>query len=320
MAPQLGKRKRVTREQLERPSRSPSPEESSNDEDVQELFRRAFEKKFKPLDVEPVTSEAKAKAKEKEKEKEKETPVEEEEEEEVEEHISEAEDDWSGLSDDDDMPKVEVIEYKDTTYDDSDEATSKALKRAFMTSKPPTSTSMSTKSTSSLSATKKEPTDADDTGEVANLKNDLALQKLLRDSHILSASSSGASTPNLTTSGAARHKSTDLHLQSLGARGSVFTQKKMPMAQRKHMATVARTTEAKRRHEAREGGIILEKEKREPRRDERKRERSVGGPSIGKFKGGTLSLSKKDVKSITGGPGSQGGKGKWGKSKGKPRR
>jgi hypothetical protein len=185
-----------------------------------------------------------------------------------------------------------------------------------MSSKPPTSSTP----TSSLSTTRKKPTDADDTGEVANLKNDLALQKLLRDSHILSASSSGASTPNLTTSGAARHKSTDLHLQSLGARGSVFTQKKMPMAQRKHMATVARTTEAKRRHEAREGGIILEKEKREPRRDERKRERSVGGPSIGKFKGGTLSLSKKDVKSITGGPGSQGGKGKGGKSKGKPRR
>jgi hypothetical protein len=301
MAPQLGKRKRITREQLERPSRSPSPEASSDNEDMQELFRRAFEKKFKPLDVEPVTIKAK------------ETPVEEEEEDE--EEGSDAEDDWSGLSDDD-TPKVEVIEYKDTTYDDSDEATSKALKRAFMSSKPPTSTTP----TSSLSATKKKSTDADDTGEVANLKNDMALQKLLRDSHILSASSSGASTPTLTTSGAARHKSTDLHLQSLGARGSVFTQKKMPMSQRKHMATVARTTEAKRRHEAREGGIILEKEKREPKKDERKRERSVGGPSIGKFKGGTLSLSKKDVRSITGGPGSQGGKGKGAKGKGKPRR
>ena len=311
MAPQLGKRKRVTREQLERPSRSPSPEESgsSDNEDMQELFRRAFEKKFKPLDVEPVTSKAK------------ETPAEEDDEDddedEDEEEGSGAEDDWSGLSDDD-TPKVEVIEYKDATYDDSDEATSKALKRAFMSSKPPTSTS--TKSTSSVSATRKKPTDADDTGEVANLKNDLALQKLLRDSHILSASSSGASTPTLTTSGAARHKSTDLHLQSLGARGSVFTQKKMPMSQRKHMATVARTTEAKRRHEAREGGIILEKEKREPKKDERKRERSVGGPSIGRFKGGTLSLSKKDVRSITGGPGSQGGKGKGAKGKGKPRR
>lgn len=312
MAPQLGKRKRVTREQLERSSRSrsrsasASPGESSDEEDMQELFRRAFEKKFKPLDVEPVAS------------KDKETPVEDEVKDHDEEQDSEAEDDWSGLSDDDNTPNVEVVEYRDTAYDDSDEATSKALKRAFMSSKPPTS--MSAKPTSSLSTTKRKPTDADDTGEVANLKNDLALQKLLRDSHILSASSSGASTPTLTTSGAARHKSTDLHLQSLGARGSVFTQKKMPMAQRKHMATVARTTEAKRRHDAREGGIVLEKEKREPKKDERKRERSVGGPSIGKFKGGTLSLSKKDVRSITGGPGSQGGKGKGLKGKGKPRR
>lgn len=295
MAPQLGKRKRVTREELERPSRSPSPSSGSDNEDMQELFRRAFEKKFKPLAVEPIRPKVE------------EPPVVEEDDEEDEES------DWSGLSDDE-ATKVEVIEYKDATLD-SDEEASKALKRAFMSSKPPTSTAPS----SNKPAIKKKAAEADDNTDAANLKNDLALQKLLRDSHILSASSSGASTPTLTTAGAARHKSTDLHLQSLGARGSVFTQKKMPMAQRKHMAEKARLTEQKRRHEAREGGIILEKEKREATRDkDKKRERGVGGPSIGRFSGGTLTLSKKDVRSITGGPGSQGGKGK--KGKGKPRR
>jgi hypothetical protein len=91
------------------------------------------------------------------------------------------------------------------------------------------------------------------------------------------------------------------------------------MAQRKNMAQKARLNEEKRRHEAREAGIILEKEKRVAAKDkDKKRERGVGGPSIGKFRGGTLSLSKSDVRSITGGPGSQGGKGK--KGKGKPRR
>lgn len=296
MAPQLGKRKRVTREELERPSRSPSPSSGSDNEDMQELFRRAFEKKFKPLDVEPV------------KRKSKETPVIEEEEEEEED-----EDDWSGLSDDD-SNQVEVIEYKDTNRDSDDEATLRAQKRAFMSSKPPT---FSTPTTNLSSKKKPAAPDADETNDTANLKNDLALQKLLRDSHILSASSSGTSTPLLTT-GAARHKSTDLHLQSLGAKGSVFTQKKMPMAQRRHMVAKAKSGEEKRRHEAREAGIILEKEKREKSGErERKRERGVGGPSIGKFRGGTLTLSKKDVRGITGPPGSKNGKG--GKGKGKRR-
>ncbi|KAF3042095.1 hypothetical protein E8E12_001887 [Didymella heteroderae] len=299
MAPQLGKRKRVTRQELERPSRSRSPSEASDNEDMQELFRRAFEKKFKPLAVEPITPKVE------------EAPVVAVDEREEEDDES----DWSGLSDDE-APRVEVIEYKDTRLD-SDEEASKALKRAFMSSKPPTSSTP----TASTPAVKKKDKDADDSTDAANLKNDLALQKLLRDSHILSASSSGASTPTLTTAGAARHKSTDLHLRSLGAKSSVFTQKKMPMAQRKHMAEKARLTEQKRRHEAREGGIILEKEVWEKSKDrERKRERGVGGPSIGRFSGGTLTLSKKDVRSITGGPGSQGGKGKNGKGKGKPRR
>ncbi|KAJ4991714.1 hypothetical protein SVAN01_02829 [Stagonosporopsis vannaccii] len=304
MAPQLGKRKRVTREELERPSRSPSPSSGSENEDMQELFRRAFEKKFKPLDVEPVQRRTK------------ETPVADEEEGEGDDDDEAADEDaWSGLSDSE--PPVQVVEYRDTTHDSPDEATLKAQKRAFMSSKPPTSTSTSTPKPPS--AKKKPATDADDTTETANLKNDLALQKLLRDSHILSASSSGASTPTLVTTGAARHRSTDLHLQTLGARGSVFTQKKMPMAQRKHMVSKAKTGEEKRRADAREAGIILEKEKRE-RRDTGRRERGVGGPSIGKFRGGTLTLSKSDVRGITGGPGSRGGKGAKGKGKGKPSR
>ena len=179
-----------------------------------------------------------------------------------------------------------------------------------MSSKPPTSASASSKN-----VTNKKKQEDPDSNETTNLKNDMALQKLLRESHLLSASSSGTSTPTLTTTGVARHKSQDLHLQALGAKGSIFTQKKMPMAQRKHMIDKARTTEEKRRREAKEAGIILERENRVTKKaPEKKRERGVGGPSIGKFRGGTLSLSKKDVQSITGGGGSKGkGKGKKGK-------
>jgi hypothetical protein len=297
MAPTLGKRKRISREELERPSRSPSPSSGSSDsdrEDLQAIFRRAFEAKFKPLAVEP------------KKQRIEEIEIKDEEEEEDEEGS-----DWSGI-DDDEGDVVQVIEYTGSQLERDD--TSRAEMKAFMSSKPPTSASAPSKS---LTVKKKQ--DDGSLTETANLKNDLALQKLLRESHLLSASasSSGTSTPTLSATGIARHKSTDLHLQSLGAKGSVFSQKKMPMAQRKHMIQKARSTDEKRRAEAKEAGVILERPtmgKATGKRDEnKKRDRAVGLPSVGKFRGGTLSLSKKDVQSITGG----GGGGAKGKGKGK---
>jgi hypothetical protein len=296
MAPTLGKRKRISREELERPSRSPSPSSGSSDsdrEDLQAIFRRAFEAKFKPLAVEP------------KKQRIEEIEIRDEEEEEDEEGS-----DWSGINDEEDV--VQVIEYTGSQLERDD--TSRAEMKAFMSSKPPTSASAPSKS---LTVKKKQ--DDGSLTETANLKNDLALQKLLRESHLLSASasSSGTSTPTLSATGIARHKSTDLHLQSLGAKGSVFSQKKMPMAQRKHMIQKARSTDEKRRAEAKEAGVVLERPtmgKATGKRDEnRKRDRAVGLPSVGKFRGGTLSLSKKDVQSITGG----GGGGAKGKGKGK---
>ncbi|KAH7378386.1 hypothetical protein DE146DRAFT_637877 [Phaeosphaeria sp. MPI-PUGE-AT-0046c] len=293
MAPTLGKRKRVSRAELEQPSRSPSPSSNSDSEgeDLQAIFRRAFEAKFKPLAVEP--------------KKQKVVPVEVQQDDEEEDEDT----DWAGISDNED--DIEVIEYKDSRLDEDD--SSRAEMKAFMSSKPPTSAAAPSQS---LTLKKKKPDDADLT-EVTNLKNDMALQKLLRESHLLSASasSSGASTPTLSATGISRHKSTDMHLQSLGAKTSVFTQKKMPMAQRKHMIQKARFTDEKRRADAREAGVILERPtiaKKSGQRDEnRTRDRAVGLPSVGKLRGGTLSLSKKDVRSITGGGGSKGkGKGK----------
>ena len=291
MAPALGKRKRVPRAEL---ARSPSPSSGSDDdsegEHLQDIFRRAFEAKFKPLPTEPKKAKIEG------------TPVQEDESE-------EEESDWSGISDHEN--DVQVVEYHDTQHELDD--TERAEMKAFMSSKPPTSVSRS--AAAAQSRKKKDDADAADATEATNLKNDLALQKLLRESHLLSASSSGTSTPSaLTATGVDRHKSMDLHLQSLGAKGSIFTQKKMPMAQRKHMELKARTTEAKRRAEAKEAGIVLERENKSAsgKKVERKRDRGVGGPSIGKFRGGTLSLSKKDVRSITGG-GSAKSKGKKGK-------
>lgn len=120
MAPTLGKRKRVTREELERPSRSPSPssgsEESDDGEDVQALFRKAFEAKFKPLDIEPVHKKVKG-----------------DEIEDDDEEREEEDSDWSGISsgEDEDDDGVEVFDYAANNRQPR-EKMSKAELRAFM--------------------------------------------------------------------------------------------------------------------------------------------------------------------------------------------
>ena len=75
----------------------------------------------------------------------------------------------------------------------------------------------------------------------------------------------------------------------------------MPIAQRKGIIAKATERENARRREALENGIVLEKAGQGRKKiGVKKRERGVGGPSVGKFRGGTLSLSKKDVAQIQG--------------------
>lgn len=155
-------------------------------------------------------------------------------------------------------------------------------------------------------------TKEDDALEVSHLKNDAELQKLLRESTLLSTNTPTFSTRTGVSKGNARHKSTDLHLQALGAKTSIFKQKSMPMSHRKGIVAKARMREDKRRAEARENGIVLELEKKE-KKVTGKRERGVGAPSVGRFKGGTLTLSRRDVASITSGGGRRGAKGKKGR-------
>lgn len=112
MALKLGKRKRVTREELQQPSRTPSAasaSDQSEDEDLQAIFRRAFEAKFTPLETEPVRPGAEAA---------------ESEDEDLEEDSG-----WSGLSSEDE-DQVEVVEHADA-WQTSDKA-SKAEMRKFM--------------------------------------------------------------------------------------------------------------------------------------------------------------------------------------------
>ncbi|KAF2733482.1 hypothetical protein EJ04DRAFT_495056 [Polyplosphaeria fusca] len=286
MAPTLGKRKRITREELETSDRSASPSSqssSSDNEDVQDIFRRAFEAKFKPLGVEPKMQK-----------------LEQPEEASAEEEESDDESNWSGLASSSPSTPIQTISPPSTRPKTTH--LSKSEKRAFMSSKPPSNTSRS-RAPNPTTTTAADPTD-----EATHLKNDLALQRLLRDSHLLSRTPSSGS----TLTGALRHKSTDLHLQTLGARTSIHTQKHMPMSHRKGIVAKAAQREERRRAEARENGVILERVGKVGKKREGKREGGVGGPGVGRMKGGTLELSRRDVRDITGG-GGRGGRGKGGR-------
>lgn len=83
----------------------------------------------------------------------------------------------------------------------------------------------------------------------------------------------------------------------------------MPIAHRKGIVAKAAGREATRRKEAVENGIILEKAKLAARPEQR-RERGIAAPGVGKFRGGTLKLSSRDVKSIEGPKQRMGGKGR----------
>ena len=136
-----------------------------------------------------------------------------------------------------------------------------------------------------------------------NLKHDIDLQRLLKESHLLEQAKA-SSTP-----GSHRHKAVDMRMQSLGSKGSMFHQEKMPLAHRKGILAKSAGQEAIRRKEAQENGIILERASGKSRPDEGRRERGVDVPAVGKFRGGTLKLSKKDILDIQG-PDRSGGRGK----------
>ncbi|KAI4213723.1 MAG: hypothetical protein LQ351_003689 [Letrouitia transgressa] len=194
---------------------------------------------------------------------------------------------WSSLSNDEGS-NAEIIDYR--VSKDIPSNLSKTELRSFMTSKPPTRRDQSTPN----AKRKQQEVDSDGGNiDAANLKNDLALQRLLKESHLLEQG--GIFVP----SGQNRHKAVDLRLQELGSKSSALAQHNMPMMQRKGIVAKALHKDKERRMEAKENGIILERISKK-QRTTIKRPKNIGGPSVGRFRGGTLRLSKKDVTSIVG--------------------
>lgn len=150
---------------------------------------------------------------------------------------------------------------------------------------------------------------SDPESSAAMLANDLALQRLLSESHLLSRDPA-SSAP--FAAGRMRQKSLDLRVQALGANvESIFAQKKIPMALRKGQAANRAAREAKRRREARENGVVLERKGgKRPERPRRKTgEVDVGRPAVGRLKGAELRLSERDARSIEGSGEGRGGRG-----------
>jgi len=267
MAVSLGKRKRT---EIQRPAEE--DEEDSEEERARQLFQRAFEAKFKPLTKHAAPAQV---------------AVSDRGASELDEEAS----DWDGLSDDGDG--VEIVDHGGVGEEDGMVVHSRAGK-AYMSSKPPSSDTIAgrtPKQSVNLERT------ADDATESANLKHDLALQRLLKESHLLDPSTfSGART---APEGKGRLKALDMRIQDLGAKGSLSEQKNMPIAHRKGIKAKAANREITRRKEATENGIILERAKMTAKAM-KPRDRGIAAPSIGKFSGGTLKLSARDVKSIEG--------------------
>ncbi|KFY35822.1 hypothetical protein V494_05547, partial [Pseudogymnoascus sp. VKM F-4513 (FW-928)] len=210
-------------------------EDGEEELDAAEIFRRHFEAKFKPLpDV---------------KEKKKNRVVEEEEDDEDEEcgglSGESEDDDEEEESDEDDGAKRRKIDVVEHTSAVSAPKMSKAELKAFMSARPPSS------STSTTVAALKTPTSTDPS-EKDNTANDLALHRLLTESHLLTSNTSSSHTSH-TLEGTNRHRATDLRIQALGGKGSLFVQAKMPLHMRKGIAAKAASQEKGRREGAREG-------------------------------------------------------------------
>ncbi|KAJ6035024.1 uncharacterized protein N7446_009783 [Penicillium canescens] len=289
----VGKRKRETTV-VSKPKKKESPPPADNAQDV---FRKLFEAQFEPLDLPGHTAKP-AHSTDSEGD---------EDEDEDEDELSGSELGSDDLSDFSDVSnEVEVVEHTDAHMAPEDRM-DKKTRKAFLSGKL-LSNLEKPSANSDDPATKKE--EEDDAHDAVNLKHDLALQRLLKESHLLD------SADDLAPTGKNRLKALDMRMQSLGAKSSLYAQK-MPDAHRRGINAKAASKEDKRRREAKENGIILEKPNKASKSNSGRRERGVGGSSVGKFSGGTLNLNKQDIAHVqASGRRMTGGRGK-GKSRGR---
>ncbi|AEO69255.1 407b7d6d-30ca-4090-a772-65d54238098e [Thermothielavioides terrestris] len=231
---------------------------------------------------------------------------------------------WSGVStgesidegeegEGEDTPVVEVVDHT-SAPSTTESATAKMSKRelkAYLSSRPPDRSQLA--AAQQTPSAKKAPSDQDQPEDsAAFLANDLALQRLIAESHILSAAGANpshwqsehaagtAANTRAFAAGRIARKTSDMRIQALGAKESILTQAKMPMSMRKGIVRAAAAREEKRRREARENGIVLEKEAKKPAKTKKKRrgDRPVDLPAVGRMRGAELKVSAREAQAI----------------------
>jgi hypothetical protein len=323
MSVALGKRKR--RQDVSK-TQDAASDDSDDNATARALFQRAFEKKFKPLESDKPAREKKPVVEDNSEDDNEEDEDENENENDPDSQSGSDEDSdaFSGFSEAEaetapSKPQIEIIE--DRTFRQTlSKAEEKRLKKQFMSAKIPSTPKfpIAHKPSGAAATISSDPDKGDN--DDSNLQNDLALQRLLKESHLLdattfSASGSASSAPE----GAARLKALDMRIRDLGGKKSHLAQERMPIAFRKGMVSKASEREDKRRTEAKENGIILERFGAKSAGGgagaatrgggrERKKAIGTGAPDVGTYRGATLRLSKNDIKGIEG-SGKRGGKG-----------
>ncbi|KAH7328437.1 hypothetical protein B0I35DRAFT_506904 [Stachybotrys elegans] len=270
---------------------------SVDEQEAQEIFRRHFEAQFKPLPTAEAESQAaqdESDAEQSDDESEWGGFSEEEEEEEEEE---------DGDEDAQESTAVQVVDHSSSASQPT--VMSKREQRAFMSSRPPDSsdTPREKPAATARASSSTLPEDAP-----SLLAQDLELRRLLSESHLLARkinnspfATQGTNEPRPFAAGRIRQKANDMRVQALGSKVSILKQENVPMNLRKIMVNAATSRENKRRREARENGVILERSAgKKKTRDRRGGGPAVDRPAIGRMRGAELRISEKDIKGIEG--------------------
>jgi hypothetical protein len=137
---------------------------------------------------------------------------------------------------------------------------------------------------------------APDDDEALNLQNDIALQRLLRESNLLSEHATKDDPGRL------RHLTLDARISHLG--GKEVTKGNVPLRIRKGIQTAKKTRQEKGEQEAKEAGILMPVKRKA--KASKPRERGLNTASaVGKFKNGMLKINEREIRRVNN-SGSQG--------------
>ncbi|KAL8409009.1 hypothetical protein RB594_007453 [Gaeumannomyces avenae] len=335
----LGKRKARSHEKS-------SATKADTQQDPQDIFRRLFEQRFTPLEPAPSTRRPKHAAPttahddsddfDDDDTDEDGLDSDEDGDTDLDDDEDGAGSEWGGVSDADGdsidgSDEVEVVDHScNPLASDAAPSMTKQELKAYMSSRPPSITTESKQQPPPQGRkSKKTAATAEDSADL--LANDLALQRLLSESHLLSAATAGHASSSATllssvaatpaagsaafAQGRLRRRTADLRMQALGSRESVFAQPAMPLAIRRGIAQHRAAREQRRRREARECGVILEAPSSSSSSAKsragggggggggggaRRGGPKVGMPGVGKMRGAELRISARDVRDIEG--------------------